>query len=132
MEKGKILVVDDERVALAAFGRELETAGHDVKSAASGKEAIEITQKENFDIVFTDLVMPDMNGVDVCKGIKEISPNTEVILITGHPSLIEIYHVFFIGAGGRKDIIRKPLAENELEITTQKVLKEIRERRNGK
>jgi CheY-like chemotaxis protein len=58
-------------------------AGHEVRVAASGGEAIEIFDKERFDIVFTDLGMPEMSGWEVAKYVKEKNPKVPVILITG-------------------------------------------------
>lgn len=128
MEKGKVLIVDDEEIFLVATQRELEAAGHDVKIALSGKKAIEIAKSGKFDIVYTDLVMPEMNGVELCKEIKKISPKTEVILISGHPNEIQEHQSAFWDAGGKDKILRKPLGNDELTNITEKALKEIKER----
>jgi CheY-like chemotaxis protein len=74
MDKIKILIVDDEKIILKAYAKELEAIGCEVYRAMNGQEAIKMAQRENFDIVFTDLVMPGMNGVEVCRGIKKIHP----------------------------------------------------------
>jgi signal transduction histidine kinase/DNA-binding response OmpR family regulator len=81
--KASILVVDDVKALRDAFSRMLIRAGHEVRVAASGGEAIDIFDKEKFDIVFTDLGMPEMSGWEVAKYVKERNPKVPVILITG-------------------------------------------------
>jgi CheY-like chemotaxis protein len=75
--KARILIVDDEALILLSWENSLKSAGYDVKTALSGKEAIEITLEQKPDIVITDLIIPEMNGVELCRRIKTISPETE-------------------------------------------------------
>ncbi len=131
MKKGRILVVDDEEIILAAFERELEASGFEVRTSLSGQEALKALKKEAFDIVYTDLVMPGMDGIEVCKNIKRVSPATEVILISGYVAEVEKYSRAFADAGGRCEIIKKPLSEDELTRITENVLREIRERKEN-
>ncbi len=81
--KASILLVDDVKALRDAFSRMLLRAGHEVRVAASGREAVKIFDKEKFDIVFTDLGMPEMSGWEVAKYVKEKNPKVPVILITG-------------------------------------------------
>ena len=81
MKKTKILLVDDEEIVLAGWQEVLESSGYDVRTALSGREALEIAYKEKPDIVFTDLVMPDMNGIEVCKKIKSEDRSKEIIVV---------------------------------------------------
>jgi len=81
--KATILLIDDVKALRDAFSRMLLRAGYEVRVAASGGEAIEIFDKEKFDIVFTDLGMPEMSGWEVAKYVKEKNPKVPVILITG-------------------------------------------------
>ena len=80
---GKILLVDDVKALRDAFSRMLMRAGHTVRLAANGRDALEIFDHEDFDMVFTDLGMPEMSGWEVAKSIKEKNPRVPVILITG-------------------------------------------------
>ncbi len=82
-EPQKILVVDDEKAICQMFTKWLSSEGHQVKSALTGKTAISLVKKESFDVVFLDIVMPGISGVEVLERIKEISPKTKVIMITG-------------------------------------------------
>jgi len=69
----KVLVVDDEKNILKLYQAELEDEGYTVVTANSGKEAIEVFEKENPDIVTLDILMPDMDGIQVLRQIKEKS-----------------------------------------------------------
>ena len=79
----KILVVDDEEVFAKVFEEMLSQCGHAVCVARTGEEAIEQFKKSNFDLVFTDLGMPEMSGWQVARTIKRIQPKTPVVLVTG-------------------------------------------------
>ncbi len=129
LERGKILIVDDSRLALRGFVRELQEAGYDVYGAATGQEAISIAKTVNLDLVFTDLMMPEMSGTELCKEMKQISPNTEVVLVSGYPDQIEKFKTDFLEAGGKIEILRKPLGPFELKNTAAKILKDRAEKK---
>ena len=78
-----ILVVDDEPEVLKALGLNLEHFGHWVKGFTRGAEAIKAFKDGNYDLVITDLGMPEVSGWDVARAIKEIQPDMPVLLITG-------------------------------------------------
>ncbi len=120
-----ILLVDNEKVLLIALQEELEKAGHNVKTALNALDAIELIKKENFNIVYTDLIMPKMNGVELCKKIKEISNKTQVVLFSGHPEELPKHIDAFTKYGGRKENLKKPLKDNELIKYTENLLNEI-------
>jgi two-component system response regulator PilR (NtrC family) len=82
----KILVVDDDQGMREFLEILLVREGYEVISASGGKEALDLCKKHKFDIAITDLMMPKINGIDVLKSIKEVSPKTLVILITGYAS----------------------------------------------
>ena len=125
MAKGRILVVDDEQIVLTAFKIELEQEEYEVMTALSGKEAIALVIKKPFDIIFTDLVMPEMNGTQLCRQIKKISPQTEVVLFSGSPYEVAMQQEEFMQAGGRDEMLRKPLDENVLVRVTANLIKEL-------
>ncbi|MFQ3573236.1 MAG: response regulator [Thermodesulfovibrionales bacterium] len=80
----KILVVDDEKNILKLYKAELEDEGYDVITANSGKEALEVFEKENPDLVTLDILMPDIDGIRVLRQMKEIRPNVPVIMLTAY------------------------------------------------
>jgi two-component system response regulator PilR (NtrC family) len=82
----KILVVDDDQGMREFLEILLTREGHEVISASGGKEALGLCKRNKFDLAITDLKMPKIDGIDVLKSIKEISPETIVILITAYAS----------------------------------------------
>jgi len=119
----KVLIIDDEKIVIQGIKKGLEyNSGFSVKGATSGKEAVDLIKNEFFDIVLTDLVMPNMNGVDTCKAIRKISPKTEVLLLSGYPQEIEELHKSFEDAGGKDVYLRKPLLTDEVKDAINKVL----------
>ena len=82
----KILVVDDEPAIRELLSSFLEIMDYEVESASNGKDAIEIIEKNNFSIIISDVKMPDINGIDLLKKVKEFNKKIEVILITGFPN----------------------------------------------
>jgi CheY-like chemotaxis protein len=123
MVRGKILLVDDEKDFLDSWKKLLESADYDVKIASSGKEAIELVKQERPDIVITDLVMPGMDGVEVCKAVKKLYPDVIVVYISGYPVELEKNLMNFIRAGGKEMYLRKPLHKEELFEAVDKLFK---------
>lgn len=82
----EILVVDDDRGMREFLEIMLTQEGHGVKCADDGKKALELCNKDKFDLAITDLKMPKVDGIDFLKGVKEISPETMVIVITAYAS----------------------------------------------
>src|SRR3989304_2177937 len=114
MGKSKIVVVDDD-----AFSRTLCTdilvgGGFNVKAVASGKEAVEVIDREDYDLVITDLVMPGMDGLEVLELTKQHNALIDVVVVTGHSSIETAITALKKGAF---DYIRKPINEDELLLT---------------
>jgi len=82
----RILVVDDDQGMRDYLEIMLSREGYDVNTVPGGKEALTLCRKRKFDLVITDLKMPGMDGVDLLKSLKEVSPETMTILITGYAS----------------------------------------------
>ena len=80
----KILVVDDEPIILKVVTFRLQKMGYDIVTAIDGLEAVEVTKKEKPDLIILDVVLPGMNGLEVCKTIKKDDKlkNTPIILLT--------------------------------------------------
>lgn len=105
MKQEKILLVDDEQIILETMGDDLREAGFDVVEARNGLEGIRQFKSGSIDLVISDLMMDEMDGFEVLKEIKRISPNTPVIIITGYPSNKAAKQALMMGAS---DIIIKP------------------------
>ena len=78
-----ILVVDDDPGIATTLCQILLLKKHDVETAANGNEAVALIKKKHFDMAIVDIVMPELNGIDTYNQIKEISPDTNVVMITG-------------------------------------------------
>ncbi len=122
MEPMKILVVDDEASVRDMIRRGLlQMGGHNVEVAQSGVEAVEKIEKDVFDLVLTDLKMPEMDGLALLKTIKGTRPEIMVILMTAFGSIETAVEAMKIGAN---DYITKPIDLNELLIHVSKAQKE--------
>jgi len=87
MEKYSILLVDDDPFILEGIGADLENQGFTVAKAGSGDRALELLAKADFDLVITDLVMENVDGIQVLKRAKELNPDTMVIILTGYGNM---------------------------------------------
>ncbi len=117
--KAKILCVDDEAVILDSFRKILVLDGYSVDTVETGQEALGLIQKHHYDFVFTDLKMPEMSGEDVCKSVKHLRPDIDVIIITGYASVESAVETMKYGA---MDYIQKPFTEDELLDHVKKFL----------
>jgi CheY-like chemotaxis protein len=115
----RILAVDDEAVILDSFRKILVVAGYAIETVESGREALGLVQQHKYDFVFTDLKMPEMDGLDVVKGVKHFSPETDVIVITGFATIESAVDAMKFGA---MDYVQKPFTEDELVEFTKKCL----------
>jgi CheY-like chemotaxis protein len=80
----RILLVDDEVSLIEAIEKLLTGQGYQVSTASSGQEAIELCRRESFNIVFLDVNMPELNGLETYKRLKEHMPEAPVVMITGY------------------------------------------------
>jgi DNA-binding NtrC family response regulator len=118
----KILVVDDEAPVRDMIKKGLsQMGGYHVEVAKNGLEAIEKIEKDVFDLVLTDLKMPEMDGLELLKTLKGIRPEVVVILITAYGSIETAVEAMRLGAN---DYITKPIDLNELLIHISKTQKE--------
>ena len=109
--KARILAVDDEEVILDSFRKILVLDGYSVDTVESGKEALGLLQIHHYDFAFVDIKMPEMDGVEVCKSIKHLRPDIDVIIITGYASIESAVETMKYGA---MDYVQKPFTEDEL------------------
>ena len=118
----RILIVDDHELIGIAFAEALRDAGYQAQAEQSASEAVQMATQCPFDVVFTDLVMPEMSGVAVCQAIKRVCPQTQVVLISGHPEAVRAQRAAFLRAGGHTEILHKPIAIETLLDVTQQLL----------
>lgn len=124
-----ILLVDDEEGIRKVLGISLADSGYKVLTAGSGEEALQLFQKTKPPIVLTDIKMPGMNGLELLQAIKRQSPDTEVIMITGHGDIdLAISSLKHEAA----DFITKPINDEILEIALKRVREKISMKRRLK
>ena len=118
-----ILIVDDEPVICKSCEKVFRRSGHTVRSATSGREALAILQADTFDVVFTDLKMLDMGGLEVLQNIKERYPTTVVVIITGYATIASAVETMRSGAF---DYLPKPFTAGELIAVLDRALERRR------
>jgi CheY-like chemotaxis protein len=117
--KLQVLVIDDDAVVGRSFDRVLSEKGYEVSTALSGEEALETINETNFDVVFTDIKMPGMDGLEVTERIKARCPWTPVVVITGYGTEDNEAKASVLGASG---FVRKPLTPEMIESITLKAV----------
>jgi len=119
--KLQVLVIDDDEVVGRSFDRVLSDKGYEVSTVLSGEEAMETMNESDFDVVFTDIKMPGMDGLEVTQRIKERCPWTPVVVITGYGTDENESRAAVLGASG---FVRKPLTPEIIESVTLKAMSE--------
>lgn len=104
--KGKILVVDDEASVRELFSGVFAEEDYEVIAAEDGNQALDILKKDNIDVIFLDLKLFGMNGIDLCRQIRETKPVSMIFAITGWAPLFEIEEC---REAGFDDYFEKPL-----------------------
>lgn len=133
MEMIKILVIDDEKITLKNLEHVLKKEGYDVTVTDSGVEALKLIEKQEFDIVLTDIKMENVDGFEVLKRCKALYPDTEVIMITGYATVENAVAAmkqgafYYIAKPFKLDIIRKIILEASEKIKLKKEVKQLRQ-----
>lgn len=115
----KILVIDDERNIRSTLKDILEFEKHSVELAETGLKGLEILKNSHFDVIFSDIKMPEMDGIEVLSKIKENEIDTPVIMISGHGNIETAVECIKKGAF---DFIEKPIDLNRLLVTVRNAL----------
>lgn len=127
----KILIIDDERGIRNTLKEILADEGHEVEVAENGKQGLEMAQAKAYDLIFSDIKMPEMDGMEVLKALKEPTPDpslkggeaesieTPIVMITGHGDVETAVQALKAGA---YDFLVKPLDLNRILITTKNAL----------
>lgn len=110
----KVLIIDDERSIRNTLKDILEFEGHEVSLAADGKEGLELAAANNFDVIFCDIKMPGMDGVEVLEKMIENGVESSIVMISGHGTIDTAVECIKKGAF---DFIQKPLDLNRVLIT---------------
>ncbi len=114
---GRVLIVDDELSVCKSCEKILERSGFDVRSVISGKKALALLEKEPFDLVFTDLKMAEMGGMELLQALRTRYPDIVPIVITGYSTIASVVETMKLGAF---DYLPKPFTPDEMQIVAAK------------
>ena len=114
----KILIVEDEVEYGWLLAKFLREKGYLTEHVASGKSAIEHLESQHYDLILLDLFLPDMNGMELLKRIKETNTNQEVVVITGHGTIKTAVEATKLGAF---DFLTKSCSLEEVELVVKKI-----------
>lgn len=118
-EAALVLVVDDDLNLLKMVSRTLELEGYRVLTAGNGKQALLLIEKQNPDLVLLDIMMPGMDGFEVCERVRDFS-NVPVVMLTAKGQIEDIRHGLDLGAD---DYMTKPFGADELLARVKAVLR---------
>lgn len=113
----KVLLVDDEKEFLEIMSERMAARGMEVTTAPSATEALSILEKQSFDAIVMDFQMPEMDGMEALKAIKDKKPELQIILLTGYATVEKTVEAMKIGA---TDFLEKPA---DIEALSEKIKK---------
>ena len=122
MNEKKILVVDDEVSILKLLNISFTRAGYQVLTAESGEEALDLLKKETIHVMFFDLNLPNMDGLELCRKVKHQMPMAVIYAITGYASL---FHLAECLEAGFEDYFKKPVNISTLIKRTEDAFTKI-------
>ncbi len=128
-EAASILVVDDVPNTVEVLQRNLTAEGYTVYTASGVREAIRVTESTAIDLVITDWKMPKVSGIDLVRHVRENLKDTEVIMITGYPSIEGAVEAVKMGA---EEYLPKPFTDEELLAAVRRAIEKMRVRRLGR
>jgi DNA-binding NtrC family response regulator len=111
MEKIKVLVIDDEQIVLDSVHKILTQEQFEVDTAISSRKGLDLAIQKEYDLVLTDIRMPEIGGMRVLRDIKRARPSTTVVIITGYATVQSAVQAMKLGA---TDYIEKPFTPEEL------------------
>ena len=118
MEKGRILVLDDDPVVTLSCKRILGAEGYSISTVEKGDDALNRLAKEDFDLLISDVRLPDISGMEVLKEARVLKPKTDVVIITGYPTLEDARESTRLGAA---EYIEKPFTPDFMLNVAKKV-----------
>ena len=114
-----LLIVDDEQSYRQLLTLVFESGGHTIRTANNGREAVTLLQQESADLIISDVKMPDMDGIELLRAVREFLPDTAMVMMTAFASVETAREAFKLGAD---DFIQKPFDVEELKLIVKKAL----------
>ncbi len=120
-KKGKVLVLDDEKIVLESVSRILEAEDYEVRTCHKGEEAVEMLKEGGYDILVTDLKMPGMDGLQAMQALTEVDPDLSMIMATAYSTVDSAVKAMKLGA---VDYIRKPFTPEQLADVADNIMED--------
>jgi DNA-binding NtrC family response regulator len=119
LEPPRVLAVDDEEVVCESIRRVLSQEGYHVTTTTSAREGVELIRKEVFDLLLLDIKMPDIDGIEFLRETRAVSPETEVLIVTGYATIETAVEAMKLGAF---DYLEKPVSPPQLIVAAARAL----------
>jgi len=118
-DKNRILIVDDDETVRWSYLRSLASSACDVETAGNGEQALQTMEQDPFDVVLLDMRMPGQDGLSVLRTIKQKWPESEVVIITGYPTMDSAKEAVRLGA---YDYVAKPVGPQDVINVTDRAI----------
>jgi DNA-binding NtrC family response regulator len=115
----KVLTVDDEPIVCESIRRVLSEEGYDVSTETSSRAGLDLLRREHFDLLLLDIKMPEMDGIELLRAARDVSPETEVLIITGYATIETAVEAIKLGAF---DYLEKPVSPPALLVAAARAL----------
>ena len=115
----RVLAVDDEQVVCESIRRVLGEEGYNISTSTSSRDGLEMLRKEHFDLLLLDIKMPEMDGIELLRAARDVSPETEVLIITGYATIETAVETIKLGAF---DYLEKPVSPPQLIVAAARAL----------
>jgi DNA-binding response OmpR family regulator len=122
-DRGSILIVDDDLGVRVTVQKILSRSGYEVMTAAGGDEALQLVKEKAFDLALVDLIMPGIDGIETMRRLREISPETVIIMLTAHGTMESAIEALRLGA---HDYLVKPCPEQALKSCVEEGMEKKR------
>lgn len=123
MKNYKILFIDDDQQILSIVEQFLSRCGFNISTESNGLKAIEKVKNDSYSVVFTDLIMPEISGMEILKKIKAASPETEVIIVSGYGTIETAIEAMKLGS---YDFLEKPINFDRFRILINRIIEKQR------
>ncbi len=118
----RILIIDDEDLARYTVLKMLNSSGHELAEAENGKEGLALHQENPFDLIITDLIMPDMEGVETIMALRRSGPTPKIIAVSGGGRSGSGDYLSMAKRLGADQVLPKPFSQDELLSTVHSCL----------
>lgn len=121
-DMAQIIVIDDMDLIRDAVSQILTSAGHVVREARDGHEALKLFEAERPDLIITDIIMPEKDGIETIQDLRTLEPATRIVAVSGGGKMVETDFLVAAQTFGAREILRKPFEAHELLQVVSKAL----------